>query len=64
MYDSEEENENPETEELSPEDQLLDSTAIKDKVVRAEVEAVERLFNGLTRSQVAQYSRKLWNWNN
>ena len=61
LYDSEEENESQslETEELSPEDQLLDSTTVEDKVVRAEVEAVERLFNGLTQNQVAQYSEEV-----
>ena len=61
LYDTEEENENQglESVELSPEDQLLDPTAVKDKVVGAEAEVVERLFNGLTQSQVAQYSEKV-----
>ena len=59
LYDSEEENEGAEGVELRPEDQLLDPTAVKSKVVGAESEVVERLFNGLTQSQVTQYSERI-----
>ena len=59
LYDSEEEKEQAESVELTPEDQLVDPTATQSKVVGAESETVERLFNGLTRSQVAQYSEKV-----
>ena len=59
LYDSEEENGDSESVELRPEDQLLDTTANKGKVVGAELETVEILINGLTRSQVTQYSEKV-----
>ena len=59
LYDSEEEKDKEESVELRPEDQLVDPTATQSKVVGAESETVERLFNGLTRSQVSQYSEKV-----
>ena len=59
LYDSEEEKEQEESVELRPEDRLVDPTATPSKVVGAESETVERLFNGLTRSQVSQYSEKV-----
>ena len=59
LYDSEEEKEQEESVELRPEDQLVDPTETQSKVVGAEPETVERLFNGLTRSQVKQYSEKV-----
>ena len=59
LYDSEEENGETESVELRPEDQLLDTTANKGKVVGAESVTVEILINGLTRNQVAEYSEKV-----
>ena len=59
LYDSEEEKKQEESVELRPEDQLVDPTATQSKVVGTESETVERLFNGLTQSQVAQYSEKV-----
>ena len=59
LYDSEEEKVQEESVELRPEDQLVDPTETQSKVVGAEPETVERLFNGLTRSQVKQYSEKV-----
>ena len=59
MYDSEEEKDKEESVELRPEDQLVDPTATQSKVVGEESGTVERLFNGLTRSQVSQYSEKV-----
>ena len=59
LYDSEEEKDKEESVELRPEDQLVDPTATQSKVVGAESGTVERLFNGLTRSQVSQYSEKV-----
>ena len=44
--------------QLSLEDELLDPTATKSKVVGAESEFVEKLFNGLTQSQVARYTEQ------
>ena len=67
LYDSEEEKDRQSVEslQLRPEDQLLDiavgSTvfnATKSKVIGEEPEVVERLFNGLTQSQVAQYTER------
>ena len=59
MYDSEEEKEQEESVELRPEERLVDPTATQNKVVGAESETVERLFNRLTQSQVTQYSKKV-----
>ena len=56
LYDSEEEKDKESVEnlELNPEDVLLDPTSTESKVVGAESELVEKLFNGLTQSQVAR----------
>ena len=60
LYDSEEEKDKKSVKslELDPKDVLLDPTSTESVVVGAESNTVERLFNGLTQSQVAQYTEQ------
>ena len=60
LYDSEEEKdkESVKSLELDPKDILLDPTSTGSKVVGAESNSVERLFNGLTQNQVARYTEQ------
>ena len=60
LYDSEEEKdkESVKSLELDPKDVLLDPTSTGSEVRGAESNSVERLFNGLTQGQVAQYSEQ------